>query len=132
LKLTWQNQISRRNGLRALACGLVFLGICVFAWGLRYKLSLYDPPHSVTRRMPAAKLLTGKERIEVPVLERHSAAGPAGPAVLLALTLAFVFLRDAGLISAPSWRAAWLAPIPLTPSRVAVASYFSRPPPRSR
>lgn len=129
--MTWQNQISRRKGLRLLACGLVFLGICVFAWGLRYKLSLYDPPQSVTHRIPAAKLLTGKERIEVPVLIKRSADSPAGPAVLLAFTLAFVFLRSGRQFSA-FWHAAWLTPVSPAPSRVVPVSRFTRPPPRSR
>jgi len=131
LNQTWQNQISRRNGLRALAFGLVLLGTCVFAWGLRYKLSLYDPPRSAAHHMPAAKLLTGKERVEVPVLERFTAPGTAVPAILLALTMAFAFLRKADEVSSPSWLAAWLAPAPLTPLRVALPSCWSRPPPRA-
>jgi hypothetical protein len=129
---TWQNQISRRSSLRALACGLVFLGMCVFAWGLRYKLSLYDPPHSITHRIPAAKLLTGKERVEVPVLDTQRAANPAGPAILLAFTLAFVFLGKVSLIPATSWQPAWLVPAPLKPSCLISVSCWSRPPPQSR
>jgi hypothetical protein len=132
LNPTWKNQISRRRGLRVLACGLVFLGICVFAWGLRYKLSLYDPPHSVSHRIPAAKLLTGKERIEVPALGRSGAASPAGPAALVALTLAFVFVANARLFPGFSGWASRLDPVRLTPSRLTPASCWTRPPPRSR
>lgn len=131
LSLTLQNQISRRDSLRALAFGLVLLGICVFAWGLRYKLSLYDPPHSAAHHMPAAKLLTGKERVEVPVLEQYSSPNAAGPAILLTFTLAFAFLRNAGRFSAASWMAAWLAPVALTPLRVVPPSCWTRPPPRT-
>src|ERR1700761_6298316 len=40
--------------LRALAIGLACLGVCVFAWGLKYKLSLYDPPQSSSHHMAAA------------------------------------------------------------------------------
>lgn len=131
LNLTWQNQISRRNGLRALAFGLVLLGICVFAWGLRYKLSLYDPPHSVSHRMPAAKLLTGKEGIEVPSLDRYSSTSAAGTAICLTFTLAFAFFRIARKFSSASWSPAWLSSAPLPPLRVAPVSCWTRPPPRS-
>jgi hypothetical protein len=43
---------------------LIFLGLglAVFAWGLQYKLSLYDPPHSVAHQMPEAKLLSKNEQ----------------------------------------------------------------------
>ena len=42
----------------------VFLGlaISVFAWGLQYKLSLYDPPHSTSHEIPEAKLLSRNEQ----------------------------------------------------------------------
>jgi hypothetical protein len=132
LNRTWQNQISRRNGLRALAFGLVLLGICVFAWGLRYKLSLYDPPHSLSHRMPAAKLLTGKERIELRALGRYSAAGPAGATVPVAFSLAFIFPGTARLLSESAGWTTWLAPVRLTPSRLAPVSCWTRPPPFSR
>ena len=40
--------------------GLAFLGLAlaVFAWGLQYKLSLYDPPQAASHQMPHAKLLS--------------------------------------------------------------------------
>jgi hypothetical protein len=43
---------------------LVFLGlaVCVFTWGLQYKLSLYDPPQAVSRQIPHAKLLSKNEQ----------------------------------------------------------------------
>jgi hypothetical protein len=132
LILSWHNQVSRRKGLRALACALVFLGICVFAWGLRYKLSLYDPPHSVSHRMPAAKLLTGRERTLVPPLNLYRDAGSAGPTILVALTLAFVFLRSALLFPRFSPWANWLQPVQLPRSRQILASSWTRPPPQSR
>ena len=42
----------------------VFLGlaISVFTWGLQYKLSLYDPPHSTSHDVPEAKLLSRNEQ----------------------------------------------------------------------
>jgi len=46
---------------------VVFLGlaIAVFAWGLQYKLSLYDPPHSNSHGMPEAKLLSRNEQASI-------------------------------------------------------------------
>jgi hypothetical protein len=43
---------------------LAFLGlaICVFAWGLQYKLSLYDPPQAASHQIPKAKLLSRDEQ----------------------------------------------------------------------
>jgi hypothetical protein len=52
----------------------VFIGlaICVFTWGLQYKLSLYYPPHSTYHQIPEAKLLSRNER----------AAATEGPLVI--------------------------------------------------
>ena len=43
---------------------LAFLGlaVCVFTWGLQYKLSLYDPPQAASRQIPHAKLLSRNEQ----------------------------------------------------------------------
>jgi hypothetical protein len=49
------------------------LAVCVFAWGLQYKLSLYDPPQAASHRIPQAKLLSRNERAgiaECPVVVR--------------------------------------------------------------
>lgn len=44
--------------------GLLLMGLAlsVFAWGLQYKLSLYQPPQSVSHRVPMAKLLSREEQ----------------------------------------------------------------------
>lgn len=42
--------------------GSVGLAFCVFAWGLEYKLSLYDPPQTVSDKIPQAKLLSRNEQ----------------------------------------------------------------------
>ncbi len=61
-----------RRSLRACAFGLILLGVCIFAWGLNYKLSLYDPPHAPSHRIPVAKLLYGEKRTTLPELDlRH-------------------------------------------------------------
>jgi hypothetical protein len=38
------------------------LALAVFGWGIKYKISLYDPPGSVSTHMSQAKLLSQKER----------------------------------------------------------------------
>jgi hypothetical protein len=42
--------------------GIVFLALAVFGWGVKYKISLYDPPGSISAHMSHAKLLSSKER----------------------------------------------------------------------
>jgi hypothetical protein len=44
--------------------GMLFLAISVFAWGLQYKMSLYNPSSGLTAAVPHAKLLSQKERPE--------------------------------------------------------------------
>lgn len=59
------------NLLGVLAC--LGLCICVFTWGLQYKLSLYDPPQAASHKIPQAKLLSKNERCgiaESPVVVR--------------------------------------------------------------
>lgn len=41
---------------------ILFLAFTVFGWGTGYELSLYDPPGSLSTIIPAAKLLSQKER----------------------------------------------------------------------
>ena len=42
--------------------GALGLAVSVFAWGMQYKLSLYDPPASASHKIPEAKLLARDER----------------------------------------------------------------------
>lgn len=117
---------------RALAFGLVLLAVCVFAWGLKYKLSLYDPPRAVSHHMPAAKLLTGKERSAVSLAGAQLLANLAVPPLLSALVLAFLTLSAAksrvgfgGWIGRPS-------PVRIVPACARSRNSFVRPPPRTR
>lgn len=54
----------RRSRSSNLLGNLTFLGlaICVFTWGLQYKLSLYEPPQAVSHRVVQAKLLSEDEQ----------------------------------------------------------------------
>jgi hypothetical protein len=55
----------------------LFLALTVFGWGTVYKLSLYNPPGSRSTIMPAAKLLSQKERPSTAeVVERLLPATP--------------------------------------------------------
>jgi hypothetical protein len=57
--------------LATVAC--VALAFCLFAWGLQYKLSLYDPPQAASHHAPTAKLLSKNEQsgsTESPLLVR--------------------------------------------------------------
>ncbi|HEV2279518.1 MAG TPA: hypothetical protein VGS02_15155 [Acidobacteriaceae bacterium] len=85
--------ITRRRGFHLLGVGLVLLGFCVFAWGLRYKLSLYDPPHSVARHMPEAKLVAGKERTPAPAVNLRQPSNPILPLAFSSVALLFFVLR---------------------------------------
>ena len=50
-----------RTSIRVVL-GIVFLALAVFGWGVKYKISLYDPPGSISTHMSHAKLLSQKER----------------------------------------------------------------------
>jgi hypothetical protein len=123
---------NNRSGLRAQAFGLMLLGVCVFAWGLKYKLSLYDPPRAVSHHMPAAKLLSGKERSSVPFV---AVPRPANSTARIALgTLALAFLAcAAGRLSAGFYSSPLACSSRhLAPASVRSAPTFIRPPPFRR
>ncbi|MGA8110187.1 MAG: hypothetical protein WBD46_15310 [Acidobacteriaceae bacterium] len=116
--------------LRGFTFALVLLGACVFAWGLRYKLSLYQPPHAVGHRMPAAKLLIGKERMTLPAVDlRHTANRETLPGLLSAWTLALFAIAGYGLaISAGPWSRV-SSRVALLPGWARSAPSSVRPPP---
>jgi hypothetical protein len=118
--------------LRVLGLGLVLLGLCVFAWGLRYKLSLYQPAQSVSRHMPAAKLLSGKERSPVAAIDLRRSDDSERAMPAQALTGLLLLLLSGMALVAGSSR--W-AVIPSLAAgdhgRFARAAHFTRPPPRA-
>ncbi|HTX41032.1 MAG TPA: hypothetical protein VMD25_04335 [Acidobacteriaceae bacterium] len=123
---------ARRPAVRVFALGLVMLGVCVFAWGLRYKLSLYAPPHSIAHCMPAAKLLVGKERLEFAAVHPLRAQDVAAPLSFAVLFLAsFVRMRSTFQVRWNAW--ALRVPEKLPVLRLAgSAAEFVRPPPSLR
>lgn len=77
----------------------VVLGLCVFAWGLQYKLSLYDAPQAPTFKVPMASLLSRNEWRPAPGLADTQAphatqAAPSmfGPGANVALLVAALLL----------------------------------------
>lgn len=115
--------------MRVFGMSLVFLGLCVFAWGLRYKLSLYDPPHSLSHHMPEAKLLTGKERPRLPAIEAGQQGAAGASLAFSGLTLALVFLFvSTGSPTLTRWASRPAAAIPMS-LRCAGTAHFTRPPP---
>lgn len=123
----------RKTGL--LTFLLVTLTVAVFAWGLQYKLSLYDLPHSIDHNMPQAKLLSNQERagytLPAPVSEAL-APGAAVPPWSVSLLLIFPALlprvptRGA---PGPVIASSFTGPIPKI-GPAGLTPFFFRPPPR--
>jgi hypothetical protein len=122
--------LTRHKGVRVFSFALVLLGMCVFAWGLKYKLSLYDPPHSISHHMPAAKLLAGKEQIALPAVDLRTAPAPGAPLALVPFALAFLALMGVGLQPGMAGSRLLLAPARRTTERADLRAHFTRPPPR--
>jgi hypothetical protein len=123
--------IRGQKGLRALGFGLVVLGMCVFAWGLRYKLSLYEPGHAAAHHMVEAKLLPGKQRSALPVLDLRRADSRQESGIP---GLSFVFVLLPGVMLFRGffrWATTFVVTVP-EPARIAARAHFTRPPPRLR
>jgi hypothetical protein len=120
---------SGRSRLRALAPALVLLGICVFAWGLRYKLSLYAPAQSVTRQMPAAKLLA-PDRSAVPAAALDRAVDRSVPLAIPLWFATLVVLTGMKFWSGSEW-VLYRGGARTSTGWFHGASAFIRPPPRS-
>lgn len=106
------------------------LALCVFSWGLQYKLSLYNPPNASFHRVPKATLLSkneqstiyeesasSKTKLLVKILRGETYRG------LLILIAAFV-LGLPIVIQNQRWaNASWRI------RRVTLDAFFVRPPP---
>lgn len=108
----------------------VALTICVFSWGLGYKLSLYEAPQSNSHFIVQAKLLSKNER---PNTEKNQLAGdflpPTPPQGALLWWIALPFTTF--LLKIPAFGLSGFEPtISWHRRRVAsLASFFFRPPP---
>lgn len=55
--------VSKIRQLRRMGTfGFLGLALCVFLWGLQYKLSLYAPQEAASHQIPIAKLLSQNEQ----------------------------------------------------------------------
>ncbi len=104
---------------------IVMLAFAVFSWGVRYKLSLYNP----SAHMSEAKLLSQEERpslsqvIETSIEPMGSAAPIALFAYLLGTMLAGLFSLEATFLQGNTRRHASL------PRQCSQNFFFFRPPP---
>lgn len=108
------------------------LGLCIFAWGLRYKLSLYHPPHAASPVIPHAKLLSKNERPD-PDAAVSVLATSESPAVNLLSVWLFAggALSMAALPAMPAARQVPTCPQPKDSllERTGLHAFFFRPPP---
>lgn len=121
---------SRRRLLPWSFLFLILAGL-VFAWGLQYKLSLYDPPPA--HAIPAAKLLSQDERPsgsgENALLKSEAAAAKIAHTVLH-FQLYLLFLLMPGACAAAAKNAMrWRPERPQVPSYTGLTAFSFRPPP---
>lgn len=128
--------VSHKNpaSFRRLTFAFLSLALCVFAWGLQYKLSLYDPPQATSHRMPHAKLLSRDQWSTTPD-DRQSTREKVSPHVLpeqlyLAFCLSLLTLRRNNSVFALQGQREverpWLKCLPAS-----LNAFFFRPPPPS-
>jgi len=111
------------------ALALPLLGVCVFFWGLGYKMSLYDPPQSPSHQMPEAKLLSKNEQPEKTgaAENANTKESRTAPAISFAALLFLAFwlsgrrFESAGPVFAASEHR--------KPSDALLRIHFVRPPP---
>jgi hypothetical protein len=121
-----------RASFGRFAVAFLGLAVCVFAWGLQYKLSLYDPPQASSHQVPQAKLLSKDQWSPSPGgLRASMVTSPSGIWAEQLYTMLFAFLLALGAESALSHRQKhrdgskpWLAW-----SSASLSAFFFRPPP---
>jgi hypothetical protein len=121
-----QLQKSRRKLTLLLAC-LVTLGAAVFVWGLSYKLSLYDPPQASSHQMPAAKLLSNRERPKTAISAFQESPFP----ITIASALLALFVPSLTENTQPVWILSSATRHRRQTISSTVPHYAFRPPPAS-
>ncbi|HTV04684.1 MAG TPA: hypothetical protein VME86_04895 [Acidobacteriaceae bacterium] len=131
-QITYSMQLTPKNSRtwNIVVLSILALALAVFAWGLRYKLSLYDSAPPSVNHVAAAKLLSNRERPADTALLVERAITPS----LVALCVTFTIF--AGLLLDPGRHSRWTLQrvqnsqhrlIPLTSQQL-----FFRPPPSRR
>jgi hypothetical protein len=127
-----KSRFTSRPKLSSFTFVFVGLSLAVFTWGLQYKLSLYDPPQSVSHRMVEAKLLSRNEQTiesDRSLVSNFKAAAPEWSASgYTVFILSLVVLAPLRKPSAPHegvdaerpWRIRY---------RASLDPFFFRPPP---
>ena len=115
------------RGSPVLVMALALMSLAVFTWGLQYKLSLYKASEQAKPTIPAAKLLSQKERPAVAVQVQHALPYSGLSPITLLPAWSTVFLLCLTCIS--------ILPLPLEPCRTRkrwrTAQIYSKPPPAS-
>jgi hypothetical protein len=123
---------TNRRGGSWLAFAFMGLALCVVIWGVQYKLSVYDPPQSVSHQIPQAKLLSREQRATADegfLIDNREASAPVMYA--LADSVLLVVFLASNLLSVPAssqtqrekdcpWRLR---------CRAGMNTFFFRPPP---
>ena len=118
-----------RRSILPLAIGLIVLSMAVFGWGLQYKVSLYPGHEAAAHEIPAAKLLSQKER----AIHSETTAAPAPVSVPTPQQVVFFLVSALALCFLPEVDARYRQrnrerswPIP---SQICLRAVFFRPPP---
>jgi hypothetical protein len=105
------------------------LALCVFLWGLEYKMSLYEPPHATSRQLPEAKLLSENEQPDRSA-DAARAQGSLRTAAAFPFSLLLFALSLFAMSAARFTHRAAAAPEFRRLYRALLRSFFVRPPPR--
>lgn len=103
------------------------LGICVFLWGLSYKLSLYDMHPQTLQRVPEAKLLSKNEDSQAVQSVRQVIAKAEGSDSLQLIQPVLIAVAGACAECRSFDREETLAST--APTAIPLSGLFFRPPP---
>jgi hypothetical protein len=123
--------VTSRTGLPQLTFFLLGVAVAVFTWGLQYKLSLYDPPQSISHEIPQAKLLSKDQQATIGESALLSVNTSTRRVYALFWTMLLIFLLVFNRLNVPAAgpmeRAAKL-PWRIS-RRASLNAFFFRPPP---
>jgi hypothetical protein len=128
--LTFQDKARAR--LCRLTFALLSLALCVFAWGLQYKLSLYNPPNASIHQIPQAKLLSKDQWAPSPhdehALDMKPISQPPTEQFFLLGVFLVLALGTQTFLIAPEKHREGCRPW-LSWSSASLSAFFFRPPP---